>query len=461
MTRLANLAAFVAGASAEAIPDEAIRLARLALVDLIGVTLAGADEPVSRIVARQITASSSDGSATVIGQGMRAGPADAALVNATIGHALDFDDSNMVLGGHPTVVVLPAVLALAEARRCSGRAVLEAYVVGFEVTLAMAAAVNFDHFEKGWHPTATLGVFGAAAACARLLRLSAAQCEAALGLACAMASGVKASFGTMAKPLQVGEASRRGVLCAMLAQDGATASTNALEARQGFLEVYNGAGHYRAEALDAVGNGWEILRSGLKFKKYACCGSTHAPIDAALALREQHRLRPDAIAQVRIGLNPRRRTHVDRPVVDGALAAKFSVQFAVAAALTDGAVRLRQFSDAEVGRPDIRALMDRTVVGDLGEGDAGLSQACEVAVTTVGGECFSLRLQDAQGRGSEDYPGFMAHKFHDCVEGRLGENETDDLIAALLSLDRQAEIGPVMSRLASRSASPIALEHSR
>ncbi len=444
MNRLERVAQYVAATPAGSIPAEVTERAKLALLDYVGVTIAGLDEPVSRLIVRQI---GRGGEATVIGHGFRSSPAEVALANATIGHALDYDDSNMVLGGHPSVPVLPAILALGQVGRRDGAAVLDAYVIGFEVMMAISKAVNFAHYEKGWHPTATIGTFGAAAACARILGLDARQAMVALSLAASMASGVKANFGTMAKPLQVGEAARRGVFCALLAAEGATASADALEGRQGFLNVYNGPGQYRAEALDELGNGFELMRSALKFKKYGCCGSTHAPIDAALSLRAEHGLTASEIASVRIGLNARRRPHVDRPVVAESLAAKFSVQFTVAAALADGAVGLRHFSDDAIARADLQSMIARTEVVDLPGGDSGLAQGCEIAVTTTRGEQFSVRLADALGRDTADYPSYMHRKFADCVADRFDAPAAAALAQRLLSFER-CDVNDVMEVLA-------------
>jgi 2-methylcitrate dehydratase PrpD len=433
-------------------PVEARELAKLALVDFAGCAIAAATQPVARLALRQCA----DGAATVIGQALRARPADAAFANATLGHAHDFDDSNMVMGGHPSVVLYPAALAIGESQGASGSQLLDAYVVGFEVIMALARAVNFEHYEKGWHPTATLGTFGAAAAAAKLLRLDATQCAHAVGLAASMASGVKANFGTMAKPLQVGEASRRGVLCALLAADGATASAGALEGKQGFLDVYNGAGHHRAAELGTIGDGLELLRSGIKFKKYPCCGSTHAPIDAASALKVQHRLVAQDIAAVRVAMNARRRPHVDRPQVANELAAKFSVQYTVAAALADGSVGLRHFSDASIARADLQQLLARVELADLEGGSAALAQGCEVTVRTTQGATFSLRVEDAQGRGAESYPSYMRQKFTDCVRDHFDPAQAQALVESLLSFDRCADAGPLVRRLggAARKTTP-------
>lgn len=443
MNGLARIAQFIAASHGQTMPVEARELAKLALVDFAGCAIAGATEPVARLALKQCA----EGASTVIGHALRARPVDAAFANATLGHAHDFDDSNMVMGGHPSVVLYPATLAIGELQKASGGELLDAYIVGFEVIMAFARAVNLEHYEKGWHPTATLGTFGAAATAAKLLRLDETQCAHAVGLAASMASGVKANFGTMAKPLQVGEASRRGVLCALLAADGATAGAGALEGRQGFLDVYNGAGHHRASELGSIGDGLELLRSGIKFKKYPCCGSTHAPIDAASALKLQHRLKAQDITAVRVAMNARRRPHVDRLQVANELAAKFSVQYTVAAALADGSVGLRHFSDDSIARADLQQLLQRVELADLEGGNAALAQGCEVSVRTAQGATFALRVEDAQGRGAESYPSYMKQKFADCVRHRFDAAQAQALAESLLAFQECADVGPLVSRL--------------
>ena len=448
MKRLNAIAGFVANTPASAIPDAAVECAKLALVDYVGVAVAGTLEPVSRIVTRHVERSAG-GNATVIGAPFRAGAADAALANAATGHALDFDDSSMVLGGHPTVTMLPALLAVAEERGASGADVLDAYIVGYEVMMKLSRAVNFEHYEKGWHPTATMGVFGTAAAVCRLMKLPAGQVGNAIALAASMASGVKANFGAMSKPFQVGHASRNGVVCAQLAADGLTASPAALEGRQGFLEVYNGAGHYRIEALDTFGERLEILDPGLVFKKYPCCGATHAPIDAALDLLRAGSVAGGDVQSIRIAINKRRLPHVDRPVVRTGLEAKFSVHYTVAAALTDGAISLRHFGDAAIVRPDLLDMTGRVTAIGVDRGES-LSQACELTLEMKNGETRSVSREDADGRAAAHYPAYMKAKFTDCMEQVFERADAQALLPQLTSFERCADVRDVVRRLAQR-----------
>lgn len=435
MAHLEEMARFVAETATVNIPQAALARARLALIDLIGVTIAGSAEAVSTMVAKHV-AYSSRGGATVITGGAKVSAADAALANATAGHALDFDDSSFVLGGHPTVTILPALLAVAEEHGSSAKAVLEAYVIGFEVTMKLSRAVNFEHYEKGWHPTATMGVFGTAAAVSRLLGLTADQVCHALALAASMAAGIKANFGSMTKPFQVGQASRNGVICAQLAADGLTANAAALEGRQGFLNVYNGAGKYRAEALSAFGPVLEILADdGLMFKKYPCCGATHAPIDAALEMVRTHAPRCEDIAAVTIAMNPRRITHVNRPQVSSGLEGKFSIQYTLAAALADGRISLQHFSEAAVARADLQALTALVQPVATPAGGESLSQACELTVVLRDGNRRSVQRADADGREADAYPSYMNEKFMDCAGQVFDREKAAQLFSSVSAFD--------------------------
>ena len=445
MAHLERIAAFVADSPRGAIAPAALDAAKLALVDLLGVCVAGSVESVSGIVARHVERSSR-GAATVVGATFRAAAADAALANAATGHALDFDDSSFVLGGHPSVTMLPALLAVAEEQGASGKAVLEAYVVGYEVMMKLSRAVNFEHYEKGWHPTATMGVFGTAAAVSHLLGLQAGAVQNALALAASMASGLKANFGAMSKAFQVGQASRNGVVCAQLAADGLTASAAALEGQQGFLMAYNGEGKFRAEGLSDFGGTLEILDPGLAFKKYPCCGATHAPIDAALQMVREMPVAAGEVESITIAINRRRLPHVNRPVVTTGLEAKFSLHYTVAAALTDGAISLRHFGDASIARADLKAMTERVQAVGVDRGES-LSQACELTVRLKDGRTHSVSREDADGRAAVDYPAYMEPKFIDCVEQVFDRAFALELLPQLTSFEQCADVAQVMRKL--------------
>ncbi len=318
MTIAEELACRIGMITFEGLPAEAVAWAKVGVLDTVGVTLAGSGESCARIVSR--VAAHSTGPGLLFGTGRSVAPLDAALINGTAAHALDFDDCSDSMGGHPSSPVLPALFALAGTRRVTGRAFLAAYIAGFETETQIARGVNFHHYEKGWHPTATLGTFGSAAASSHLLGLDARRTATALSLAASLASGIKANFGTMTKPLHVGHAARNGLMAALLAADGFTAGEDAFEHRQGFFPVFNGAGNF---LVDAVLADWaaplDILKPGIAIKQYPCCGSTHPAIDAMLALVEEHALTPTVVDRVDSWTHPRRLAQTNRPNPKSAL----------------------------------------------------------------------------------------------------------------------------------------------
>src|SRR5512139_3270628 len=209
----------------EALPEDVVFLARQCVIDWFGVALAGADEPLTRILRAEAAEEGGNPRATLIGSGQRTSTQQAALVNGAASHALDFDDVSMMMSGHPSVPVIPALLALAEERGASGEPFIAAFVAGFEVACRIGALMMPGHYSAGWHATGTLGTFGAAAACANLLQLDEDRWLHALGIAGAQAAGLKSMFGTMCKPLHAGKAAANGLLAAKLAERGFTSNT--------------------------------------------------------------------------------------------------------------------------------------------------------------------------------------------------------------------------------------------
>jgi 2-methylcitrate dehydratase PrpD len=264
-----------------------VEIVRQCVLDWLGVTLAGGREPAAVIALAALRDDHpGDRGATVVGSLTRLPPAEAALVNGTASHALDYDDVNAVMIGHPTVAVLPAVLALAETRHSTGAQVIEAFAAGYEAQCRIAAAAGPGPYQRGFHATATIGTFGAAAACARLLGLDAGHTAVALGLAATQAAGIKSMFGTMTKPLHAGKASANGILAARLAAGGFTAHPAAIETGQGFAEV-SGADLDLSWADREPPGGW-FLRQNL-FKYHASCFETHSMIEGLRRLLAQER----------------------------------------------------------------------------------------------------------------------------------------------------------------------------
>jgi 2-methylcitrate dehydratase PrpD len=341
VTLTARAAALTVGGQPPAVARHVVRRA---VADTVAVALAGRDEPVVRAVEAHT--------------GLRAwaeeGPAeDAALVNGTAAHALDYDDNSDLLKGHPSAVLVPALLAAGD------EDVADAYAVGFQIACAMAAGVSLEaHYARGWHATGTLMTVAAAAALARAKGLDEQRAAHAIALATSMAGGPRAQFGTQAKPLHAGLAASHGVLAARLAAEGMTGSAHALEGEHGFLAVFGEPGDARA-AKAVLDGPWLLDERALNVKRYPCCGALQRTAAAALALTARD---PSAV-----------RVTIERggtmPLLDGARTgaeARFSAAYVVAAALVDGELGLESFTDEAVGRPEVRALMERV---ELAESD--------------------------------------------------------------------------------------------
>jgi 2-methylcitrate dehydratase PrpD len=452
MTIARILAERIADVTYDALPEEASHWAGVAILDTVGCTLAGAGEPCARIVERVTTGGASAGQCLVFGTDRRATPLNAALINGTAAHALDFDDCSNTLGGHPSAPILPALFALAETRAVDGRAFIAAYLAGWETQSRIARGINFHHYEKGWHPTATIGVFGSAAACCHLLGLAPEATVTALGLAASFASGLKANFGTMTKPLHVGHCSRNGLLAALLAADGFTANSGALEHRQGFLHVFNGAGNFDTDAiLHDWGNPWDIVRPGVAIKQYPCCGSTHPAVDAMLALVRDHGLTPAMVARVDSWTHPRRLAHTNRPDPQSELDAKFSVQYCLARALLDRRVSLEHFEGASFRDPAIRALLPRIHAAPHPEMSMTSTEhfGAEVRATLTDGRVLSARVARPLGRGPENplSADLLEAKFLNCATRALPVEAAERLLSILDKLNDAADIHCVTSAM--------------
>ncbi|MFM0369326.1 MmgE/PrpD family protein [Paraburkholderia aspalathi] len=351
-----RLAAAIAQASPSRDAD-AIAAARRGILDFLAAAFAGAsDSGYQKLLS--VSANDSRDKASVIGSSARASAQQAALLNGYAGHALDYDDVHSSVRGHPATVLLPALFALAQTRGSSALDLLDAYVVGVETMARLGLALGSRHYEQGFHNTATLGALGAAAAASYLLKLDAEAIENALGLAATQSAGLRLQFGSEAKPLHAGLAARAGLFAAELAAAGLQGSAEALDGPVGFFAVFSGGAAQPERVLDGWGAPWQIAVPGLYFKPWACCTATHYAVHAALTLRDTYRLTPDDIAEVTVIFPPGGDTPLSRHLPSTGLEARFSVAYAVAAALTDGSPSVATFADVPV-RDDLIALARR------------------------------------------------------------------------------------------------------
>jgi len=457
MTIAETLAARIAGVTYDTLPDEARHWAKVAIMDTVGCILAGADEPCARIAGQVAAIGGANGPCVVFGTTNRVGPMDAAAINGTAAHALDYDDCSDTLGGHPSAPILPALFALAETRGTTGRDFIAAYVAGWETETRIARGVNFHHYEKGWHPTATLGVFGAAAACARLLELPVEKTARALALAATFSSGVKANFGTMTKPLHVGQAARNGLYAALLASEDFTSSTDAIEHRQGFLRVFNGEGNFTVDPIVAEwGSPWDIVDPGLTIKQYPCCGSTHPAIDAMLMLVRENDLTPAMVTRIESQTHPRRFAHTNRPDPRGALDAKFSVQYCLARALVSRQVLIEHFEDGSYDEPEVREVLSRVVSSAWPDRKMDLSEhfGADVRVALTDGRVLTKSVPRPLGRGPSIPlpPALLRGKFIDCARRALPDEAANRLHGLLDTLEAVNQIRTLTEATIPRTA---------
>ncbi len=431
-------------------PPAAARVAAArALLDTVGVTLAGAAERAARIVQR-VAEQDGGGPCHVLGTALRATPANAALANGTAAHALDYDDMCFVSLAHPSAPLVAAGLAAAESAGASGRALLDAYIVGFELEGRLGRAMNPRHYQRGWHCTSTLGTLGAAAAASRLLGLDATATGHALAIAASEASGLKENFGTMVKPLHAGLAARNGVVAAQLAQAGMTASRTAIDGPQGLLAAMDS----QEPALDAfaadLGTRWEIVDTGITVKLYPSCAGTHPTLDALLDLKRREAFGADDVEAIDIGVDPIVPTILiyDRP--SSGLEGKFSMPFCAAAAIVHGRVGIDTFDAAHHRDPAVVAMQARVTMGvdpTLDASAPALTQA-RVTVRLRGGRVLTASANGARGypeRPASDEE--LAAKFTSCATQTLSAARTARALTALRDIESIADVRMLAGQL--------------
>jgi 2-methylcitrate dehydratase PrpD len=441
------LASFVATAS---VPPEARVRAQGAVMDTIGVTLAGSVEPAARIVQRVVTAEGGAPQCSIFGTVQRTSASAAALANGTAAHALDYDDMCFVSLAHPSAPLVSAALAVSELMGAAGHTMLDGYVVGFELEAILGRALNPAHYQRGWHCTSTLGTVGATAAVARILQLDADTTCHALAIAASEASGLKENFGTMVKPLHAGLAARNAVLAALLARDGFSASEQAIDGEQGMLVAMDGSRRDLDGLLDRLGQEWEILETGITVKLYPSCAATHPPLDALLDLRRQHGFGAPDVERIEIAVDEMTPTVLIHDNPSTGLEGKFSLQLCTAAAVLDGRVGMDTFEDARIADlriQDLRSRVTMHVDPILGRNAPALTQA-RVTVHLRDGRTVEQFADGA--RGYPERPATteeLETKFRTCATRALTESAAEQALAALRSMETIQDIREVAALL--------------
>jgi 2-methylcitrate dehydratase PrpD len=412
--------------------------------DCLGVALAGSREEDARIAAEIARQERAREETSVIGQGFRTSALNAALANGTAAHALDFDHSFTIMG-QPTAPVAPATFALGEALGANGRQIIEAYVAGFEVTAKLVHSLQ-DSAHDGWHAPSTLGSFGAAAACSKLLGVDAAKTQMALGITASMASGIVANFGTMTKPLHVGLGARNGVLAAKLAAGGYTANVKALEGGFGFYQVLHENTPIREQAIEELGRSYALVTDGLRIKPYPCGGLTHQVIDSVLEFKGKNGLTAEMIERVDVDVVKHTFDRIVFRVPQTGIQGKFCMPYLVARAIIDGKIGLHIFTDSAVRDQNVLKLAERVQMNldpNLKKSDAA-GRPCRVTVRLRNGQTFTREAQHA--KGGPEYPMTEAElrdKFTECAREAIDARSAAQALDYIENLETLGDVRPL------------------
>ena len=454
-----KIARFIVNTGYEDIPGGAVEKAKRTALDCLGATLAGVVEPVSQTITGYIAKLGGPPQASVIGAGLKVSAPDAALANGAIAHALDYDDCGVKIG-HPSVLVLPAVLSLGEHLGASGRDILTAYILGLEVEGKLALHADFKLMQSRLNHQSWYGSVGAAAACARLLRLDLAKTRMALGIAANFACGLSANHGSMAGAMAAGNACRNGVVAALLAQEGFTANPDIIEAKNGFYDTLVGPGHYDAESMaEGLGNPFYILSPGIGLKKYPSCYHTHRALDGVFQLLGEHRLSDKDIAEVDVGTSERAMRVLAFSEPATPYQAKYSMPYCIAAAVVDHQVTLdtftsHKFEDRNIveTRKKVRLSFPDVPIwpglADVGPDTEFVGNP--VTIRTTDGRSYSARVDIP--RGDPALPltdDELLEKYRDCARSQLRPEDIERSLGLVLELERVPDIGTLMAILSS------------
>jgi 2-methylcitrate dehydratase PrpD len=431
-----HLAQFVAGTEWDALPAPVVHQAKRALINFFAVGLTGCREPAIETALQSLAAFSGGRQATIIGRGERLDALSAAFLNAASANVLDFCDTHVPTVIHPTAPVAPALFALGELRGVSGRDLILAFALGAEIECRIGLAMSPSHYRRGWHITATCGVFGAAAGSGKILGLKAEPMVFALGLAATQAAGLCECLGTPAKSVHVGNAARNGLWSALLAAQGLAGPAEPLTGGQGYF-------HALAETpqlsvlTDGLGDSWEIMKTA--FKPYPCGFVVHPVLDCVIDWRRAH---SDAVVEkVTVTGNPLLAARTDRPNISTSGQSQVSVQHAVAAALVTGKAGVEQFGVLCVNDPRVVGLRGKVVV-KRDENFATTAAAVEIATTD--GKLHKLHQRAA--RGSDDNPMTdrdLEDKLREAAAQAIPRNDVAALIEAIWTVEDCADIAKV------------------
>jgi len=444
-----RVADFVAGTGFADIPDSCVEIAERQVIDCVGVAVAGSAERSSRILREVVCESGARGNCTVLGIPDKVSADAAALINGMQAHCLDYDDVNQSMYGHPTTAILPAVLAMAELHHCSGKELLEAYILGVEVAAKIGTVINPMHYERGWHATSTLGSIGAAVGVAKILNFGNDEIRKTLGVAASLAGGLSKNFGTMTKPLHAGRAAENGVRAALLVARGWTADSAILDASSGFYSAFSEGCLGSVEGIaGALGNPFDMVSPGIIVKKYPSCAFTHPAIDAMLALTDDIAIPVAEIEQIDVGINETAGKILAYHGAATDLEAKFSIEYCVASACIRRSCGLAHFRIENVLSDDVQQLIPkvrRVIIPAVPDID-NIFGPSEVLVTCRNGRQYKRRVDIAKGDprkplGDEE----VFAKYRDCLSSCYDDKVTAESYEIMRELHSLADTGDILT----------------
>ncbi len=423
------LADFVASHRSRGWSDAVEAEAHRTFMNWVGCAIGASGHAAARAALAAVQELEPAAQASILGRAERVDMASAALVNGITSHTFDFDDTHLKTIIHPAGPVASAALAIAEHRDLSGRALIDALVLGVDVECRVGNMVYPEHYDRGWHITSSTGMLGAAAACARLLKLDAHHTAMAIGIAASQPIGFREQFGSMTKPFHPGGAARAGLTSALLAAHGFTSSERAIEGPRGMAQTYSTTCKWN-EITDELGERFEISYN--TYKPFACGIVIHPSIDGCVQLRNAHGLKADEIERIELKVHPLVLELTGKRTPRLGLEGKFSVYHAAAAGIIYGAAGESEFDDAIVTRPDVIALRDRVVA----IADAAIAEdQADVTVHCRDGRTLNVFVEHAIGsmhRPMSDAD--LARKFQGLVEPVLGASSSREIIDACTSI---------------------------
>ena len=438
-----TLARFIAEHTYEALPAQVVEAAKVAIIDGVGNMLAGSTQPLAAIVARYVEELGGSPRCSVVGREFKTNAPSAAFANGVSGHCLDFE-----IQGYPpthgTSSCLPAALALGEETHAPGGAIIEGYVLGWEVQGRLRAA-SIRAISPAYHPPGLVGPLGGAVAAAKVLQLDADQVRMALGIAASRTGGLTANTGTMVKSSHPGNAARMGVEAALLARAGYTSHPDILETRHGYADALFGGDLDWSTLTGGLGASYRLVDPGFDIKRFPAQVHMQRATEAVLNLRERHNLHPGQVEALTLEMHNEGHSG---PIPTSGLDGKFSVEYCAAAALLDGRVDIDTFSDERRFSPDMEAMLVRVRVVPADPGQTWVRATARLTGgRTLSEECRDFRGSAANPMSREE----RLAKFRGCAGRVLSEGDTERLLGLLERLEEVADIGEVMAVLGRRA----------